>query len=500
VSGLNKEFPGVRALTDVAFSVRGGEVVALVGENGAGKSTASKIVAGFYAADSGTIAFDGEDRAFGSVHDAEAAGIVMIPQELHIAPFLSVAENMFAGALPTARGVVDRERLYQDTEEQLRFFGVEAEPFAPLSTLSTSEQRLVMMAARLRKRAKLVILDEPTAALTDEETQRLFEHVRALRDRGVAWIHVSHRLDELEQIADRVVALRDGRVAETFDSPHGRRRDIVRAMIGRDVEALATRPPAAVAPAVEPMLSVTGLTVRDPINPAKLRVDDVSFDVRPGEVVGLFGLVGAGRTELARALFGSWDGEVSGEIALGGRPWEPVSPRNALNAGVVMLTEDRKRTGILEGQSINANISAASLGRVRRGPFIDRAAEHRRNLELARALNVRPLDLAMQIQNLSGGNQQKVLLARWLATDPKLLILDEPTIGLDVGARFELFDLIRRQAADGRAVLLISSDLDEILTQADRVLVMYKGRLTAKLGPQPQRHDVMLAATGEEGP
>jgi ABC-type sugar transport system ATPase subunit len=498
VTGLDKRFPGVQALSDVDLAVSAGEVVGLVGENGAGKSTLSKIIAGLYAADDGTIVLDGEERRFASVHDAEAAGIVMIPQELQIAPYLSIAENMFAGALPVTRRVVDRRRLHRETEEQLRFFGVRAEPFAPLSTLTTSEQRLVMIAAGLRKQAKLVILDEPTAALTDEETERLFEHVRALRDRGVAWIHVSHRLDELEQIADRVVAMRDGQVIETFDSPHGRRPEIVRAMIGRDLDALQVQA-ATHTPREEPILRVAGLTVADPINPAKLRVDDVSFDLHPGEVLGLFGLVGAGRTELARAIFGSWEGDVTGDVSLDGAPWRPTSPRAALRSGLVMLTEDRKSTGILAGQSVNANISAASIDRVRRGLFIDRAAEHQRNLGLARDLGVRPLNLARDVQTLSGGNQQKVLLARWLATGPKVMILDEPTIGLDVGARFELFELISRQAVEGRAVLLISSDLEEILTQADRVLVMYKGRLTAEFGAHPERHDVMLAATGEDG-
>jgi ABC-type sugar transport system ATPase subunit len=293
--------------------------------------------------------------------------------------------------------------------------------------------------------------------------------------------------------------MRDGNVAQTFDSPVGKRREIVRAMIGRDVEALQARPAGASAEAGDAVLKVSRLTVKDQINPVKLRVDDVAFELRAGEVLGLFGLVGAGRTELASALFGSWPGEISGDVTLRGKPWQADSPGAAVREGVVMLTEDRKGTGILKGQSVSANISAASVGSVSRGGMIDRGREYSRNLRLAQQLGVRPLNLVMEIQNLSGGNQQKVLLARWLATDPDVLILDEPTIGLDVGARFELFEIIRQQAVQGRAVLLISSDLEEIISQADRVLVMYKGRLTGEFGRDPRPHDVMLAATGEKG-
>ncbi|MCU1571144.1 MAG: Monosaccharide transporter ATP-binding protein family [Naasia sp.] len=499
VSGINKRYSGVPVLRDVSIQVRRGEVVGLVGENGAGKSTLSKIVAGYLASDSGTIEFDGRRRKFKNVREAEAAGIVMIPQELQTAPHLTIAENMFAGSLAARGGVVNRRELFRATIEQLRFFNITADPLATLSTLTVSEQRLVMMAARLSKRASLVILDEPTAALTDDETATLFAHVRRLREQGVAWIHVTHRLDELEVIADRVVAMRDGRVAETFESPVGKRRAIVRAMIGSDVAKLRTRHTTpAPANEREVVLSLSNLSVRDPDNRDKFRVKDVSLQLRAGEVLGLFGLVGAGRTELARAIFGSWAGEVSGDVRLYGSPWRARGPADALASGVAMLTEDRKSTGILQGQSVNANISSASIRAVSPGTIISRAAEYRRNQGLARDLGVRPLNLRAAVETLSGGNQQKVLLARWLATNPRILILDEPTIGLDVGARLEVFDLIRKQAQEGRAVLLISSDLEEIVTQADKILVMYKGRINAELPPNSPRHEVMLAATGKD--
>jgi len=495
VRDVVKTFPGVRACSDVHLDVAAGEIVGLVGENGAGKSTLAKIIAGVYAPDSGRIVFDGEERAFRNVREGEAAGIVLIPQELQVAPRLSIAENMFMGALPTKRGVVDRGRLHAQTAAQLRFFGLEAEPFAPLSTLATSEQRLVTVAAALWKRARLLILDEPTASLTDSEAQRLFEHMATLRAQGIGFIYVSHRLDEIEQIVDRVVVMRDGRVVRTFPEAAGQRRAIVRAMIGREPEEI---PRPGRSHAAEPVLRVSDLSVRDPLDPDRLRVDGVSFEVRQGEVLGFFGLVGAGRTELATALFGSWPGEVSGQIEFQGKAWRPVEPRRTIRDGIVMLTEDRKQTGIMEGQSINANMSAASIGRVARSLFIDSRREHRRNLELVRRLNIRPPRLEVPIETLSGGNQQKVLLARWLATDPRLLILDEPTVGLDVGARFEVFRLIRELAAGGRAVLMISSDLEEVLAEADRILVMYKGRITGEFPAGARQEDLLAAATGGE--
>ncbi|MBA2514796.1 MAG: sugar ABC transporter ATP-binding protein [Solirubrobacterales bacterium] len=493
--GIDKQFPGVRALKSVDLLVGRGEIVGLVGENGAGKSTLAKVIAGVHPPDEGTLAFDGEERTFSSTRQAEAVGIVMIPQELQVAPRMSIAENMFMGALPTRGGVVDRGLLFDGTKEQLSFFELRAEPFAPLSTLATSEQRLVTIAAALRKSAKLLVLDEPTAALTDKEADRLFAHMHLLRDRGISFLHVSHRLDEMEAVVDRVVVMRDGEVVTRFASSKGQRRAIVRAMIGRDPEDIPKRGGSEPG---EVVLQVSDLTVRDAINPARVRVDKVSFSVRRGEVVAFFGLIGAGRTEIARAIFGSWPGEISGEMSIKGKEWNGGSPRDAISHGIALLTEDRKQTGIIAGQSVSANMSAAEVKSVSRGLFIREDRERRRNAELVRRLDVRPPRLDVNIETLSGGNQQKVLLGRWLNTDPDLLILDEPTLGLDVGARFEVFTLIRQLAKAGRAVMLISSDMEEVLAEADRIIVMYKGRLADEFPAGAPRDELMAAATGGE--
>jgi ABC-type sugar transport system ATPase subunit len=494
VRGVSKSFGGTHALRDVDLALRAGETVGIVGENGAGKSTLMKIIAGVYAAFDGELIVHGKPRAFRSVKDAEAAGIVLVPQELQVAPNLSIAENMFMGILPGRRGFVDERALYQHARDRLRFFDIHASPDARMATLAPSEQRLVTIAAALSKSARIIILDEPTAALTEEEATRLFAHVRRVHDEGVSCLYITHRLDEVERIADRVVVMRNGRVVEHLDSARGRRAEIVRAMIGRDPEPSAARPPRG---AGEPGLSVAGLTVHDANGSLRPRATDIAFTVHRGEILGLFGLVGAGRTEMARALFGSWPGRVEGEVRIGERRHRPASPRDAIASGLAMLTEDRKQTGIIEGQTVTANISAASLGDVSGRMFIDERREHGRAERFIRDLDVRPKRGDLAIEALSGGNQQKVLLARWIATKPSVLILDEPTLGVDIGARFELYRLIRALADDGCAILMISSDINEVLDECDRILVMYKGRLTGEFGRDAQRHAIMAAATGE---
>jgi ABC-type sugar transport system ATPase subunit len=496
VRGVSKSFGGTHALRDVDLAVRAGETVGIVGENGAGKSTLMKIVAGVYSAAGfdGDLIVQGRKRAFRNVKDAEAAGIVLVPQELQVAPNLSIAENMFMGILPGRRGFVDESALYEQARDRLRFFDIHASPDAPMATLAPSEQRLVTIAAALSKSARIIILDEPTAALTDDEATRLFAHVRRVHDEGVSCLYISHRLDEIEQIADRVVVMRNGRVVDHLDSAQGRRAEMVRAMIGRDPEAGAVRPART---NTEPMLEVANLVVHDANGGHRLRAADIGFTLHRGEILGLFGLVGAGRTEVARALFGAWPGRVRGDVRIGGQRYLPTSPRAAIAAGLGMLTEDRKQTGIIEGQSVKANISAASLADVAGRFFVDEQREHDRSAQFIRDLDVRPKRDDLAIEALSGGNQQKVLLARWIATKPKVLILDEPTLGVDVGARFELYRLIRRLADDGCAILMISSDLNEVLEECDRILVMYKGRMTGEFGRGATRHAIMAAATGE---
>jgi ABC-type sugar transport system ATPase subunit len=493
---INKSFAAVHAVKDADLSVVPGETVGIVGENGAGKSTLMKIIAGVYPASSfeGELVFEGLPRHFKSVRDAEAAGIVLVPQELHIAPNLSIAENMFMGVLPGRFGLVDELKLRALAAEQLRFFGIKVRPEAEAGVLSPSEQRLVTIASALTKAARLIILDEPTAALTDQEAQHLFDHIRRVRDQGVGCLYISHRLDEIEEIADRVVVMRNGKVAGHFDSVKGRREEMVHAMIGREPERAPTR---TAAKGAAPILSVHDLVVRDPYIPIKLRVNRVSFALKRGEILGLFGLVGAGRTELAQAIFGAWPGGVEGNVAIEGRAHRPTSPREAIELGIGMLTEDRKQTGLIGGQDVNANMSAASLNEVSGPMLVNETRERERNRSLARALDLRPPRLDLPVEAFSGGNQQKILLARWLAIKPRILILDEPTLGVDVGARFELYRLIRALADEGRGVLMISSDLSEVLDECDRILVMYKGRITGEFEHGAARHALMSAATGE---
>lgn len=501
VRGISKSFPGVKAVSGVDLTVNSGEIVGIVGENGAGKSTLMKIIAGVYPEGSfeGDLIVNGESQRFHDIKEAEAAGIVLIPQELYVAPNLSIAENMFMGHLPGNRGVVDLHQLHEQAEHWLGFFDLRVQPESPASALATSEQRLVTIAAALSKSVRLLILDEPTAALTDSEAQRLFEHIRRLSDSGVGCLYISHRLDEIEQVADRVVVMRDGEIVRQFEKASGHRDEIVREMIGRDPQtALKNRRSQEIG---EPILHVSDLRVYDPMEPAKLRVNGVSFTLYRGEILGLFGLVGAGRTELAEAIFGSWRGRVEGVVRAVELNERPRSPREAIRNGIAMLTENRKLTGVIEGRTVNANVSAASIDAVANGRLvIDESREHDRNTNLILRLDVRPPRLEVNVETFSGGNQQKVLLARWLATDPQVLILDEPTYGVDVGARFELFELIRELADDGRGILMISSDLEEVVAECDRILVMYKGRLAGEYRGDVQRHELMAAATGGNEP
>ncbi len=494
--GVSKSFPGVQACSDVDFVLRAGETVAVVGENGAGKSTLMKLISGVYPGGSfaGDLLIEGAPRHFRTVRDAEAAGVVLVPQELHIAPNLSIAENMFVGMLPGRHGFVDEGRLRALARERLAFFGIQASPDAPAGTLSPSEQRLVTIAAALSKSARLLILDEPTAALTDGEARHLFARMRQVHEQGVGCLYITHRLDEIEHVADRVVVMRNGRVVARMASARGNRAEIVRAMIGRD----PARAPDRVVARAEPILTVTDLRVHDRNGANRMRVDGVSLTLHRGEILGLFGLVGAGRTELAQAIFGASPGSVEGHVVIDGRHGRPRSPREAIARGVGMLTENRKQTGLIEGQSVLCNVSAASLSDVSGALFIDQQKERMRDLDLVRRLDVRPLSLEAPVDAYSGGNQQKILLARWLATGPRVLILDEPTFGVDVGARFELYRLIRALADDGRGVLMVSSDLTEVTDECDRILVMYKGRITGEFGRDATRHAIMAAATGEE--
>ena len=493
---IGKTYGNARVLNDVAIDIKSRDILALVGENGAGKSTLMKILSGIIAAGDfeGEISICGKTTHSRNVHEAEKQGVVLVPQELRIAPHLSIAENMFVGHLPrNGFGLVDFENLNAQAERWLSVFDMHLDPTDQMGKYSTAEQRMMMIAGALSKDARVLLLDEPTAALTDSETQQLFTHVLRLRQSGLGIVLITHRLDEVEQIADRVDVLRNGILVDRLNSAKGRRGEIVRAMIGRDVEITNNRKGHTPG---ECVLAVRDVYVEDPDVKGKFRVDGLELTLQRGEIHGLYGLIGAGRTEFARALYGDWNGPVTGTFEILGQAGPPKSPRDALNRGIALLTEDRKATGILDGHSISTNLSAASLPGLSFGGVINDHIEHRRNCVMMEKLDIRPADLDYKIELLSGGNQQKVLFGRWLNANPKILILDEPTLGVDVGARFQIYQTIQFLAEQGLAVLMISSDVDEVAAVCDRITVMYKGRRIHEFSETRSRVDLVAAATG----
>lgn len=481
--GLTKHFGGVRALDDVHFDLRAGEIHALLGENGAGKSTLIKILGGIHRPDAGSIRWDGQPVAIRDVAEADRLGIRLIHQELSLAPNLSVAENLFLGREPRWHGWLDRRRLFADAERLVRRLGLTdiGSVRTRVSELSVARQQMVEIARALAVRARLLVLDEPTASLSAAETEALFDTLRRLRAQGTGIVYISHRLEEIRRLADRITVLRDGRSMGTQHVAEVQPRTLIRWMVGRDLGLLCQRPawrPGAVA-----------LSVRDL---QSTRVRGVSFDLHAGEVLGLAGLVGAGRSELARALFGIEPAD-SGTIVIGGRPVTVRCPADALAAGLVLVPEDRKREGLVMDAAVAFNLTLPWTGDWIRGCRPDRA---RRDGIVRRAIErlaIRVTDPAQPTYHLSGGNQQKVVVARWMEHPPKVLILDEPTRGVDVGAREELFALLRRWVEDGLAVLLISSDLPEVMGLSHRLALYRNGRIVQELPAADATPDDVMA-------
>lgn len=499
---LGKTYGTTAVLTGVNFTLREGEVLAIAGENGAGKSTLMKIIAGIISAGDheGSVHLDGTEVTFNSAKAGTDAGVVLVPQELHVVPHLSIAENMHQGNLPGRFGIYNERLSIKEAKEALAIFDLHLDPSAPASTLSPPQRRLIVLAAALHRSARVLILDEPTAALTDSEASVLLEHIQQLRNSGVGIIYVTHRLDELDQIADRVLVLRNGTMVSEFDSMPTR-SELVSAMLGKTLESIrALRSEATVEETGECVLQVRDLCVYSGGVTGRPRVLNANLDVFEGEIVGLYGLVGAGRSELARALYGAWPDSVTGECIIGGSAGIPKRPHRAIKSGLVLLIEDRKSQGILPGQSVARNLTASMLGELTTPMsrlLLDDQKERSRVTELMEKLGVRPSRPDLPIDALSGGNQQKVLLGRCLIKGLKVLILDEPTLGVDVGARKEIYLMIRSIARELKVgVLLISSDVDEVLTQADRTLVMYKGRIRAEYPRGATSHDLLSAATG----
>jgi len=473
--GIVKTFPGVRALDGVSLELHHGEVLALTGENGAGKSTLMKVLSGVHQPDAGEILINGRERHFHRPAESQQAGISIIYQELDLIPQLSVAENLFLGRERTHRlGFLDSGDEARETTAQLSKLGVSLDPHAKVESLTVAEQQFVEIAKALAVDARIVVMDEPTAALSQREVQRLFEVIDGLRSRGIGVVYISHRMDEVERVADRVTVLRDGAHIGDLEAGHLDREKIIHMMVGRSLDAEF---PKLKAPLGEVLLKVEHLQ-----RPPKVR--DISFELRRGEVLGITGLIGAGRTETARVIFGA-DRPTGGQIYVRGRPVEIRSPRDAVRLGICLLTEDRKNQGLVLGRSVRENFGLPNLDRLRRGAFIDEVQEKRRFESFRESLSIRLPSSETPASSLSGGNQQKVVLAKWLERQTDIVIFDEPTRGIDVGAKVEIYQLVNRLAAEGKAILMISSELPEILGMSDRVLVMHEGQIAGEL-PDPQ--------------
>ena len=480
MSGIRKSFPGVLAVDNVDFTIAPGEIHALLGENGAGKSTLLKILAGAQPPDQGRIELEGESIELASPLDAQERGIVTIYQEFNLIPTLTVAENVFIGREPLRFGLVDWARMRRETMAITERVGLDLNPDRLVADLSVAEQQMVEIAKALAVSSKLIVMDEPTSALAESEVARLFAICRDLKAQGIGIVFVSHRLDEVKSLCDRLTVLRDGRLVGSADVADVTIDDIIRMMVGREVDRLFKR--RGTHRTGEPALRVEGLSAEgDPRDPSATRLHDISLNVARGEIVGLAGLVGAGRTELARAIFGA-DPIMSGRVSIDGVPVDLRSPEGAIEAGIGLVPEDRKQQALFLALAVRLNLSIAALGRLTgRLGFVDEKAESVLVEEYRKRLNIRMPSPQVEVGNLSGGNQQKVVLARWLALQPKVLIVDEPTRGIDVAAKAEVHQLLFELAEAGIAILAISSELSEILTLSDRILTMREGRLTGDL-------------------
>lgn len=487
---ITKTYPGVQALKDVHLQVRAGEIHALMGENGAGKSTLMKILAGAQSADSGEILLQGKPVVMDSPQKAMDLGVSIIYQEFNLVPYLDVAENIFLGREPAAKlpGFVDFATMYREAQQIIDRLGVPIDVRMPVNRLSVAQQQMVEIGKATSRKSRIIVMDEPSATLTDHELVSLFRLMRQLKAEGVAMIYISHRMEEIFEICDRVTIMRDGRFVSTDDIGNLTRESIIRQMVGRELTQMIPKVPAAVG---EPALVVKNLTRQGALH-------DLSLTVRKGEVLGIAGLVGAGRTELARCIFGA-DTFDSGSIELFGVPVTIKSPQDAIRRGIGLVTEDRKQHGLVLGMAVRENITLANLDALSVFNFIQAGKERQVARDYVRDLTVKTPTIEQTVQNLSGGNQQKVVLAKWLFTDSKILIFDEPTRGIDVGAKTEIYQLMNALVARGVAIIMISSELPEVLGMSDRILVMHEGRFTGELTrAEATQERIMHLATGGE--
>jgi D-xylose transport system ATP-binding protein len=496
---LTKRFPGVTALKDVSFDLREGEIHALCGENGAGKSTLIKLLSGIHPHGSyeGRFEVNGTEARFETIKDAEKAGLAVIYQELALVEEMTVAENIFLGREPRRWGAfIDWPRMYREAQALLDRFKVDLDPAAPVRTLGVGQKQLVEIIKALAKDSKILILDEPTAALAEHEVLILLDILRDLRKRGIASIYISHKLDEVFNIADRITVLRDGTTVCTQQAADTSKNEVIRHMVGREIGDLFPRRSSQPGDII---LQVDSLAVAD-AESGITKLHDIQFELRAGEVLGIGGLMGAGRTELLMHLFGAWGRRVSGQVRLKGRSTDGWTPESIIQNGLVLASEDRRRYGLHLEHEIGFNLSLSSLSSVTRGGFIQRNAEIHRNQGIFDSLRVKATGLEAVVGKLSGGNQQKVVLGKALLTQPSIILLDEPTRGIDVGAKLEIYEIINQLTAEGKAVILVSSELPELIGMSDRILMLNAGRIGgAFTRREATQEKLMAAAMGHAG-
>jgi putative multiple sugar transport system ATP-binding protein len=496
MKNITKTFPGVKALDDVTLTVERGEIHAICGENGAGKSTLMKVLSGVYAFGtySGEIIYENELKKFSNISDSEEDGIVIIHQELALSPHLSIAENIFLGnEIKNVFGLINWNKTYQEASSLMARVGLKEDPNLPIKDVGVGKQQLVEIAKALSKRVKLLILDEPTAALNDEDSAHLLDLLRHLKGQGITSIIISHKLNEIEAIADTTTILRDGKSIESLNMKGSKvsQERIIKGMVGREMD---NRYPARNADIGDEILRVENWTAYHPIDSTRLVVDDVSMNVRKGEIVGLAGIMGAGRTEFARSLFGhSYGTNISGKVYKNGQEISVRSISEAISNGLAYATEDRKRFGLNLIEDVKRNISLASLKSFVRFGLVNDNEEYKRASEYRASMNIKSPSVLSVVGQLSGGNQQKVVLSKWINVNPDVLILDEPTRGIDVGAKYEIYLIIQRLAAEGKGVIVISSELPELIGICDRIYAISEGRITGEVLRKDAKPELLMS-------
>jgi len=494
-----KEFPGVRALDNVNFKVRKGEIHALVGENGAGKSTLMKVLSGVYPHGTyeGQIIIDGKEQKFEGTKNSEAAGVGIIYQELTLVKQMNICENIYLGNEFSDYGLINWNKAMAETKRLLNEVGLTESPATKILNLGIGKQQLVEIAKALSKNVNILILDEPTAALNEDDSENLLNIIRKLKEEGISCIYISHKLKEVKAIADTITILRDGKTIDTYPNDESVTQDkIITGMVGRELTQLFPRKEHTPEDVV---LEVKNWTVHNPELPDKKVIDDVSFQARKGEILGIAGLMGAGRTELMMSLFGAYGVNKSGKIYIDGKEASIKGPIDAINKGLCYLSEDRKKTGLVLMMDVKENITLASLKKISDLRGINENEEIKIAKHYVEALKIRTPSIEQKTRNLSGGNQQKVVIAKWLMAAPKILILDEPTRGIDVGAKFEIYNIMNELVDQGVCIIMISSELPEIMGMSDRILVINEGKLTAELDwRNADQEKIMYHATGGE--